>query len=102
VGRTFNSYHWIYWLGPALGSVLAVGFYRSIKYLEYEMVNPGQDFDEHEHRLFNLGQVSASPVHRPNIVAYHTSTTLASLDGGRMADASPPGLKQQETAETIV
>ena len=40
----FSSYEWIYWLGPALGSVLAVVFYRLIKYLEYETANPGQDF----------------------------------------------------------
>jgi aquaporin rerated protein, other eukaryote len=106
VSRTFNSYHWIYWLGPSLGSILAVVFYRTIKYLEYETVNPGQDFDEHEHRLFNPGQDSASSVavRRPNITAYHTSTTLASLEGGRVAAsaASPPGSKQQETAESLV
>jgi aquaporin related protein len=105
VSRTFDSYHWIYWLGPVLGSALAVGFYRTIKYFEYETVNPGQDFDEHEHRLFN-GEDPASPVEvrRPNLTTYYTSTTLASLEGGRMAAsaASPPGSKQQEAAETIV
>jgi len=35
--------HWIYWVGPGAGAVLAVGFYRFIKILEYEMANPGQD-----------------------------------------------------------
>jgi aquaporin related protein len=86
--------------------MLAVAFYRAIKYLKYETVNPGQDFDEHEHGLFNPGQDPTSPVEvrRPNMVAYYTSTTLASLEGGQMAAsaASPPGSKQQETAETIV
>jgi hypothetical protein len=29
----FESYHWIYWLGPALGAVVAAGFYRLLKYI---------------------------------------------------------------------
>ncbi|GAA5835543.1 hypothetical protein JCM5353_002392 [Sporobolomyces roseus] len=36
VTRSFVSYHWIYFIGPALGAVLAAGFYRFIKFLEYE------------------------------------------------------------------
>jgi len=41
----FNGYHWIYWLGPILGSIVAAGFYKFIKVLEYETANPGQDMD---------------------------------------------------------
>ncbi|OJD35792.1 mip family channel protein [Diplodia corticola] len=43
VNGQWDSEHWIYWLGPALGAVLAVLFYEFIKMLEYEMANPGQD-----------------------------------------------------------
>ncbi|KAF2274603.1 aquaporin-like protein, partial [Westerdykella ornata] len=32
----FDGHHWIYWVGPLLGSVLAVVSYRLIKFLEYE------------------------------------------------------------------
>jgi len=39
----WDKEHWIYWLGPAVGAIAAVGFYRFIKALEYEMANPGQD-----------------------------------------------------------
>ena len=46
VSHTFNSNHWIYWLGPFLGSLLATFFYWLFKVLEYEMANPGQDGDE--------------------------------------------------------
>ena len=42
----FDVEHWIYWVGPALGAVIAVGFYQFIKMLEYEVANPGQDDDE--------------------------------------------------------
>ncbi len=43
--RTFTHYHWIYWVGPILGSLLATLFYKIIKFLEYETCNPGQDGD---------------------------------------------------------
>ena len=32
-------------MGPFLGSILAVLFYRLVKILEYETANPDQDFD---------------------------------------------------------
>lgn len=38
----FPGYHWIYWLGPFMGSLLAVLFYRVIKVLEYETAAPGK------------------------------------------------------------
>ncbi|KAF2476098.1 aquaporin-like protein [Lindgomyces ingoldianus] len=44
----FDHEHWIYWLGPAIGAILAVAFYKFIKILEYEMANPGQDDDAHD------------------------------------------------------
>jgi hypothetical protein len=47
VTNLYDAEHWIYWVGPGLGSVLAIGFYKFIKMLEYEMANPGQDGDEH-------------------------------------------------------
>ncbi|KAK8003194.1 hypothetical protein PG989_002913 [Apiospora arundinis] len=44
---SFNHYHWIYWVGPILGSLLASGFYLLVKALEYETVNPDQDSVAH-------------------------------------------------------
>lgn len=54
---SFTHYHWIYWIGPILGSLLAAGLYKIFKVLDYEMVNPGQDdtgvkpsrFHNHQH-----------------------------------------------------
>lgn len=39
VDRSFSSYHWIYWVGPILGALLASAFYLFVKALEYETVN---------------------------------------------------------------
>ncbi|KAL9138687.1 MAG: hypothetical protein Q9175_000123 [Cornicularia normoerica] len=43
VNRNFPGYHWIYWLGPAFGAILAAGYYKFAKYSHYEEANPGQD-----------------------------------------------------------
>ncbi|QDS73599.1 hypothetical protein FKW77_001611 [Venturia effusa] len=45
INHDFHHYHWIYWVGPILGAILAAGFYKFIKVLEYETANPSQDTD---------------------------------------------------------
>lgn len=37
VTATFDPEHWIYWLGPFIGALIAWMFYRFIKALEYEV-----------------------------------------------------------------
>ncbi|KAF7561765.1 hypothetical protein G7046_g2386 [Stylonectria norvegica] len=44
----FVGYHWIYWLGPTLGALLAYAIYASFKWLDYHTANPGQDVDDPE------------------------------------------------------
>jgi len=48
----FNSDHWVYWVGPLLGSLLASGFYALAKAIKYETVNPNADgpADDEHHR----------------------------------------------------
>jgi aquaporin related protein len=36
-GAHFTGYHWIYWLGPVLGSLMAAGFYHFIKVCSYAL-----------------------------------------------------------------
>ncbi|EMG48595.1 AQY1 Aquaporin-1 [Candida maltosa Xu316] len=43
--RSFPVYHWIYWVGPILGSLIAFGIWKIFKILGYETANPGQDAD---------------------------------------------------------
>lgn len=52
--KRFDGYHWIYWIGPFLGAVLAVLLYRLLKTLEYQTALPDADGDGrrdvyHEH-----------------------------------------------------
>ncbi|CAK7902297.1 aquaporin-2 [[Candida] anglica] len=42
---SFDDYHWIYWVGPFLGSFISFGIWKVFKLLNYETCNPGQDAD---------------------------------------------------------
>jgi aquaporin related protein len=44
----FPGYHWIFWLGPVLGTFLAFAVFSILKWLEYGTANPGQDADDVE------------------------------------------------------
>lgn len=67
VTRNFPGYHYIYWVGPLMGTLLAFGMYKIVKAVDYETVNPGQDFDDHEAALFNPPENPDDPeqVRRP-------------------------------------
>ena len=71
--KTFPSEHWIYWLGPVLGALVAAGFYWFIKSCEYETANPGQDFDDLEANAFNPNEDLSRPVVSPNAMADRSS-----------------------------
>ena len=43
VAKSLPGYHWIYSLGLLMGGLLAGGYYRWIKWMDYQKVNPGQD-----------------------------------------------------------
>ena len=40
VTHSFVGYHWIYWVGPLAGTILAVLLFNLMKALEYESANP--------------------------------------------------------------
>jgi aquaporin related protein len=80
----FPRYHWIYWVGPGLGALLAYGFYELMKFGEFETVNPGQDFDDHEAQLFDppKNPVRKSDVQRPNVAAETAEEYVQAVTSG--------------------
>ena len=75
--RDFPGYHWIYWLGPALGSLIAVGFYNLIKALEYETANPGQDAQKEQEK--EVKEEEAEEIEEANTSSGdHTHTSRSS------------------------
>jgi len=47
VNRNFQGHHWIYWVGPFLGALISGGYYKFVKFNNYEEANPGQDDSHH-------------------------------------------------------
>jgi Major intrinsic protein len=48
VAGSFPGYHWIYWVGPFLGALLASSLWYLFETLGWKTVNPGQDYDDLE------------------------------------------------------
>lgn len=71
VTQSFSSYHWIYWVGPVLGALLASVFYMFIKALEYETVNNvadpkkalGEKFNHQNRKERSATHESTEPSH---------------------------------------
>ena len=88
INRSFPGYHWIYWLGPLLGSLLACGFYGFLSMFHYETVNPGQDFNQWEaaagpgpwHEVINSHADGPNPSHLPSDQSTHHPTSRANTD----------------------
>ncbi|KAK6425951.1 Aquaporin-1, partial [Oleoguttula sp. CCFEE 5521] len=89
--HTFPGYHWIYWLGPALGAILAVLFYRFVKAMEYETANPGQDFNDQEAGVFEFDEendATAADVARPTGEDTRVLSTLSDRGSAQFGTSS--------------
>jgi aquaporin related protein len=95
VNVSFSHYHWIYWLGPVLGSVVAAGFYKFIKILEYETANPDQDMDHAAKVQRKKNLLVAAGINE--VDAHHVAQEL------QQAQASEPqALSQTASEKTVV
>lgn len=48
VSGRFPGYHWIYYVGPIIGSLLATGLYSLLKAFDYTSVVLGQDSSDEQ------------------------------------------------------
>ncbi|KAB2580253.1 Major intrinsic protein [Lasiodiplodia theobromae] len=87
VTNTWDGSHWIYWLGPAIGCLFAIGFYKFIKILEYEMANPGQDGDD-------LNDPTKNPYHE--VREKQREMTAKILSGLNISNTTPRQQQQQQ------
>ncbi|KAF2664063.1 aquaporin-like protein [Microthyrium microscopicum] len=74
----FDGSHWIYWVGPLMGTLLAWGLFVLLKFAGYETANPGQDFDELETKAFNPPPtpMTIDHVERPSLMRRPTADTV--------------------------
>lgn len=84
VARDFGTSHWIYWIGPMIGSFFAVGFYMVLKALKYEEIALNQDSSEPipgtkpaHHRL--VKRINTYRIARPGSKV--TGPTVTAADG---------------------
>ena len=84
----------IYWVGPLLGSLLAAGFYKLIKMLEYETANPGQDFDENETKIFDPERDVDRPI--VNLVAPSNPNTSPAAQSRPNSGDTLGGYRREE------
>ncbi|TWU70573.1 hypothetical protein ED733_001327, partial [Metarhizium rileyi] len=87
----FVGYHWIYWVGPLMGSLLAYAVYAILKWLEYQSANPGQDDGDVEKAMPAITTTSTTAQHqKPG----HRSSPSEASDGTLQS----PGLKDHRQA----
>lgn len=91
--RNFPGYHWIYWLGPLIGAVVAAIFYHLVKVLEYETANPGQDFDDKEMDRFAFDEENAATgadAARPDLASPPLSPATKGYRGRSVSNRTRP------------
>jgi len=86
--KSFPHDHWVYWVGPLLGALVASGFFWFIKSCEYETANPGQDFDDLEASAYNPEVDLTRPVVSPNAEAPRAVSLDRAVSNGALGEGA--------------
>lgn len=97
VTRSFPSEHWIYWVGPLLGAIIAAGFYWFIKTFEYQTANPGQDFDDLEDKYHDPSTGAERPSVHAEALAQKTGTSSRAQSGDSKRERSGSRREQRQS-----
>jgi len=96
VNGHFERYHWIYWIGPLLGALLAVLAYRVIKALEYETYGAA---DQDADRVAVANNSAAAQLYDTN---YATAPTPAGVAQTPMTQTTQAQVVQPQAVQPQV
>ena len=88
VNRSFTSYHWIYWVGPISGVILAVLIFKLVKALEYETCN-GEE-KEQSKQLLPQANKNQTPVASLASVHFSRSSSRIAIISGQKSPTPAP------------
>jgi aquaporin related protein len=71
VQKSFPVYHWIYWIAPLVGALLAAALYKLVKSLEYETANPDAEAQSATGETHNREHAPSEP--SPNRTVHGSS-----------------------------
>jgi hypothetical protein len=97
VNRSFTSYHWIYWVGPILGVVLAVLIFKLVKALEYETCN-GEEKEQSKQLLPQANKDETPIASLASVHFTRSSSTIAIISGRK----NPPPAPVQTSQDLIL
>jgi aquaporin related protein len=97
VAHDFPGIHWIYWVSPFLGSLLATFFYWLFIVLEYEMANQGQDGDEENDPTQNPDHEVAQADREQSMEVDEIQNNEQNAgDAGDRSDDTPPNVPSKD------
>lgn len=85
-----------------MGTLLAFAMYKVVTLVEYQTINPGQDFDDHEAALFKPPEDAAFAVEveRPNVTEVAVQQALRRVTSFPM-DGSSDEHRSQSVSHTL-
>ncbi|KZV91184.1 aquaporin-like protein [Exidia glandulosa HHB12029] len=89
VVTNFHNTHWIYWLGPTLGALLATAVYIFAKRSKYWTLTPDQDSVDHRKSPNDLPLAARSPTRADGNGGQLGQSSTSR--GGRASDATAAG-----------